>query len=124
MKGCDFIEDYQGYRPPLTFARLQSEHADWARRNFGDPKLGAVGSILGAMEELGELAHATLKQSQGIRGTDEQHDASAKDAVADVIIFLADFMTRRGWDLQATMEHVWGEVKQRNWRSNPETGAA
>jgi hypothetical protein len=122
----------------LTFRQLQEQHAEWAERHFGsegDPRYHQRGAAVGVAEELGEfaavaesdqhvveltralgrLAHATLKRHQGIR-TAEDHEARAKDAVADMIIFATDYATRCGWDLQSIMEGVWSEVQQRDWR--------
>lgn len=76
------------------------------------------------MEELGELCHAHLKQEQGIRGTAAQHEAKAKDAIGDILIYLADYTAGRGWDLQAIVEDTWAEVSRRDWRANPADGKA
>ena len=105
----------------LTFRQLQAEHGEWAKRNFGADINPAL-SLLGVMEELGELAHAHLKGVQRIRGTTAEHDAAAKDAIADCLIFLCDYTSRRGWDLQEIVEATWAEVRQRDWRANPASG--
>ena len=106
-------------RAPLemTFRSLQEEQRAWARHNF--PDQAAYMSLLGAVEELGELAHAHLKQEQGIRGTAAEHEEKAKDAVADVVIFLSDYCSKRGFEFQAIIEKTWAEVKKRDWRKNP-----
>jgi NTP pyrophosphatase (non-canonical NTP hydrolase) len=103
----------------LTFRDLQEQNREWANRNF-DPNTPAWQPLLGAVEELGELAHAHLKQAQSIR-TNEDHEANGRDAVADVIIYLCDYSSRRGWDLQEIVETAWNEVKQRDWKKNPST---
>ncbi len=87
---------------PLTFRQLQEEQAPWVAHNF--PGREAYYPLLGAIEELGELAHAHLKNIQGIRGTPEEHHAAKIDAVADTITFLADYCTASGIDLQDAME--------------------
>lgn len=74
------------------------------------------------MEELGELTHSHLKQLQGIRGTPEEHVAKAKDAVGDIIVYLADYCTRRGWDLENIVSDVWAEVSKRDWVVYPLNG--
>lgn len=104
----------------ITFRTLQLEVSEWANRNFGsrdqnDPLLGAV-------EEIGELCHAVLKAKQGIRGTAEQHQEAAKDAVGDVIVYLADFCALRGFSLQDIVQDTWEGVKQRDWTKNPANG--
>lgn len=104
----------------LTFEQLQQEQREWSLKNFGPHD--AIDPLLGAFEELGELAHAVLKQRQGIRGTAEEHEAAAKDAVADTIIFLADYCTCRGWDLGQIVAETWAFVRQRDWTANKKDG--
>lgn len=103
----------------MTFAQLQSEVAPWVAHNFGSQP--AWKPLLGVQEEVGELAHAYLKLAQGIR-TNEDHDAKAKDAVGDIIIFLCDFCTQSGYDLEALVTSCWDQVKQRDWKKNSVTG--
>src|SRR5688572_17945800 len=52
----------------------QKEVVAWGKRNFGEQP--AHRFLLGMLEELGELSHAHLKQEQGIRGTNEEHEAA------------------------------------------------
>ncbi|KKK62283.1 hypothetical protein LCGC14_3005880, partial [marine sediment metagenome] len=75
-----------------------------------------------ALDAIGRLAHADLKQSQGIRGSDAEHEADAKDAIGDLLIYLAGYTTRRGWNLQDIIEEVWSQVKARDWRRWPNYG--
>lgn len=97
---------------------LQNEQRPWVKHNFGDRPSWMP--LLGIVEELGELAHAHLKQAQGIR-RQENHEELAKDAVADIVIFLADYCSARGFDLEQLVSDTWAEVKQRDWKKNPET---
>ena len=103
----------------LTFRRLQLEQIPWVAHNFGGRD--STKPLLGAMEELGELAHAHLKAAQNIR-TNEDHEAAAKDAVADIVIFLADYCTSCDYDFQTVVEETWAKVKQRDWVKYPEHG--
>lgn len=80
--------------------------------------------FLGLVEELGELAHALLKKAQRIRGTPDEHEAAAKDAIGDLLIFASGFCCRMGWDLQEILEATWAEVRERDWRTNPVCGTA
>ena len=105
----------------LTFRDLQEQQRPWVAHNF--PGRDSYYPLLGAVEEIGELAHAHLKRVQGIRGTDEEHHAAAQDAVADVVIFLADYCSACGYDLQAVMETTWAQVQKRDWRADPQNGA-
>ena len=96
--------------------QLQEEVKSWSRYNFGSQP--SWRQLLGAVEEIGELAHAHLKREQGIR-SHENHTAAAKDAVADIIIYLADYCATEGFDMEAIVQETWDRVKQRNWRKNP-----
>lgn len=103
--------------PKLTFARLQNEHSSWAAKNFPDSKEPYI-ALLGVQEEVGELSHHVLKALQGIRGSKEHHIEQQKDAVGDILIFLADFCNKANFNMQEIIERVWGEVKQRDWSKN------
>jgi NTP pyrophosphatase (non-canonical NTP hydrolase) len=107
----------------MSLRDLQTEVDEWATRNFGAHETrGTHQPLLGAVEELGELSHAHLKWEQGIRGTPEELAAKAKDAVADVIIFLTDYCNLRGFDLQDIVSDTWDQVLERDWKKNPQTG--
>ena len=105
----------------LNFAKLQREVGAWSRKNF--PNNTPENPFLGMVEELGELAHALLKAKQGIRGTAEQHEAAAKDAIGDLLVYMADFCERKGWSMQEIIESVWAVVKQRDWTKNKKDGS-
>lgn len=74
----------------INWPQLVTERDAWVAKNF-PPYPGEVpgnDSIIGCIEELGELAHAYLKAKHGIRGTQREHDAAAKDAIGDLIVYL------------------------------------
>lgn len=106
----------------FSLRQFQSEQAAWAARNFdvSDP----VDPLLGLVEEVGELSHATLKARQGIRGTAEEHRAAARDAVGDIAVYLADFCTRSGFDLEEVIAETWDAVKARDWKKDNIFGGA
>ena len=105
---------------PFTLRQLQDEQRPWVAHNFAGRH--PYYPLLGAMEELGELSHAHLKALQGIRGTPEEHHAAKVDAVADIIIFLSDYCTAEGIDLQDAVERTWAEVRKRDWKADPMHG--
>lgn len=72
---------------------------------------------MGVAEEVGELSHAHLKQHQGIR-LEEDHEAKARDAVGDILIYLADYCNAREFSLQDCLDKAWDEVKQRDWQKH------
>lgn len=97
--------------------KIQKEHKEWGKRNFGDSP--SWQPLLGVQEEVGELSHAHLKEAQGIRGT-ENHEENAKDAIADIILYLIDYCNRRDFDIETILQETWDKVKQRDWKKNPE----
>jgi NTP pyrophosphatase (non-canonical NTP hydrolase) len=109
-------DDGEGRLPLLTLRQLQAELRPWQEHNF--PGRESWQPLLGIQEEVGELSHAHLKEHQRIRGTPEEHQAEAKDAVADVVVFLADYCNARGWDFQQLLEETWAEVRKRDWQAD------
>lgn len=111
-------------------AALQEEHAQWTRRNF--PGQTSHQPLLGVIEEVGELAHAHLKNEQKIRGYGDARGgdvegrrrtrAEVSDAIGDIVIYLSGYCTTNGYDLQECVETAWAEVSKRDWVANPETG--
>ena len=104
----------------MELRKLQAQVGEWARKNF--PHGRNYHPLLGAVEEMGELAHAHLKAEQGIR-INEDHEAAIKDAIGDIVIYLADYCERNLVDFAEAVEGSWNEVKKRDWINNKETGA-
>lgn len=104
----------------LTLRQLQQEQVVWQEHNF--PSRDNYYPLLGAMEELGELAHAHLKSLQKIRGSAVEHRAKASDAVADIVIFLADYCSANGIDFQDALNVTWEMVSKRDWKRDPVSG--
>ncbi len=100
----------------IDLKKIQKEQDVWSNHNFKNKK--PYQPILGAAEEVGELAHAFLKMEQGIRGTREEHLAAMKDAVGDACVFLMDLCNQMGWQMDEVIESTWNEVKKRNWRQD------
>jgi len=110
----------------MIMRQVQDEINEWSERNFGKVPNEQiplrVSSFLGMVEELGELAHAMLKWSQGIRGTPEEHQEAVKDSIADLLVFTLDFCGRNGMDAERLLADVWSKVKQRDWTKNQMNG--
>lgn len=70
------------------FEKIQKEHKIWAAKNFGEQVIEDY--ELGMIEEVGELAHAVLKQKQNIRNN-ENHAENILDAVGDITIYLIGY---------------------------------
>lgn len=106
--------------PSITLNDLQEQLKPWTAHNFGDrPKHHP---LLGIVEEVGELSHAHLKDEQGIRGTKEKHHAKKVDALADILIFMADYANQECISLQDALDETWPKVRSRDWKKNKDTG--
>lgn len=83
----------------LDWEQLVVERNAWIEHNFPNEMDNNPGlaSVMGVIEELGELAHAHLKEDQAIRGTAKEHQAAAKDAIGDISVYLLGVMNR--WSL-------------------------
>jgi NTP pyrophosphatase (non-canonical NTP hydrolase) len=104
----------------VDLTEMQEQRDEWVARNF--PEHGVEDSILGAVEEIGELAHAYLKQKQGIRGDPAEMEGMMADAVADCVIYLAGVCSYLGIEYGRLVEETWNFVKQRDWVAYPENG--
>jgi len=104
----------------LQLTHLQSERDEWVARNF--PGDDMPHSLLGAVEELGELTHHYLKLQEGIRGSADHHREEIGDAVADCVIYLAGVCSWLGVDFGALVQDTWDTVKQRDWQAFPQDG--
>jgi NTP pyrophosphatase (non-canonical NTP hydrolase) len=106
--------------------KIQAEIFEWSTRNFGELPNSQIplriSSFLGMVEEVGELAHAVLKWSQGIRGTAEEHQAEVEDSIADLLVYTLDFCARNNMDAEMLLANVWAKVKLRDWKKNAATG--
>ena len=108
--------------PSPTLSKTQEAIEEWLQRQpFGLQK--SWEPLLGRFEEIGELAHAHLKQVQGIR-TNENHEAMGKDAIGDIFVFMTGYCITRGWSLQECINIAWGEVSKRDWSKNKDNGKA
>lgn len=94
--------------------KYQNDVGEWSRKNFGDQDIRNC--VLGVAEETGELCHAILKDTQGIRNN-EDHEENAKDAVGDIIIYLMDLCSRKGWNIEDILDKTMEEVMERDWRN-------
>jgi len=104
----------------MRLNELQRHVKQWTDYNFPDSK--PHHPLLGIGEEAGELMHAHLKAEQGIRGDVAKHKAQAEDAIGDLLIYLADYCNRMGYDLEQCLTETWSRVRQRDWKKNTETG--
>lgn len=109
-------------RGTIDLELLQLATREWRQKNFDADKRDAMHQLAGVFEEGGELAHAVLKLSQGIRGDEHQHLEEATDAVGDIIIFLCGLCDALGIHMSAAVQQAWREVEERDWRKDPILG--
>lgn len=132
------LEQEADYIGRIDLRVLQQQHKEWAETNFGDNR----DPFMGMTEEAGELAeallcqaalsmglgrlsHALLKQKQGIRGTFEEHEEAAKDAVGDVFFYMLDLCNLKKWKAEQIIFDTWTKVLQkRNWKADPINGGS
>jgi NTP pyrophosphatase (non-canonical NTP hydrolase) len=105
-----------------TLNEIQEEVRDWANHNFGHRE--DWHPLMGAVEEIGELAHAFLKRAQGIRHSRAECDAMIRDALGDIMIYLFDFCDMQGISLSDAVEETWSRVKKRDWTKNLVDGSS
>lgn len=74
-----------------TLKTLQEEQKPWVLKNFGERP--AWQPLLGIAEEMGELFQAFWI-------VDDAYAHEVKDALADIMIYMADFCTAMNFDLQ------------------------
>lgn len=94
---------------------FQGKVVEWNLKNFGGHFGSEYRLLLGLTEELGELCHAHLKGEQNIRHTKEEIIKLKKDAIGDLVIFLANYCDSQNFKLSDCMNIAWGAIKNRNW---------
>lgn len=97
---------------------LQTDAQIWARYNF--PNSQQWMPLVGAVEELGELAHAFLKLKQGIRGITSISEQ--EDAIGDIVIYLIDFCNLNDINFGKAVCSTWEKVSKRDWKKDPIAG--
>ena len=105
----------------INLKKFQQEQKKWSERNFPVTGNHNYRPLLGAIEELGELAHAHLKAEQGIR-INQNHLEAKIDAIGDIVIYLSDYCNKEGLSLHDCIKETWDKVKQRDWNKNKVNG--
>jgi len=105
----------------MELSEFQKEVKGWADHNFPDGEPWEP--LVGAMEELGELSHAHLKEHQSIR-IETNYFLDKQDAIGDIIVYLADYCNRNGLDLEWCVSSAWKVASSRDWIKYPEDGVS
>lgn len=78
----------------IDWKKLVAERDTWIEHNFPDRHIADPGeSIMGVIEEVGELSHQVLKGAQGVRYAS---DEKAQDAIGDISVYLMGVMSFTG----------------------------
>lgn len=99
-------------------SNTQEEIRLWSKHNF--PAETAITNLLGVVEEVGELAHAELKGTMGVR--EGVSLDSCKDAVGDILIFLMSYCNQKEVSMDYILQGTWNKVRQRDWVLYPKNG--
>jgi NTP pyrophosphatase (non-canonical NTP hydrolase) len=126
----------------MNLRKFQKAHYQWVQHNFPNrkhhqPLLGTTEecaelidamlsstAMLNVMSMIGALSHSHLKMEQGIRGTPADHQAAKEDAVGDILIYLTDYCSLNGIDMEKALETSWSEVSKRDWIKFPKNGVS
>jgi len=72
--------------------------------------------LIGALEELGEVAHALLKYRQGVMGyTPEKFLAEIADGVGDTVIYLSQLCQETGISIETSLMEAADRVLNRTY---------
>jgi NTP pyrophosphatase (non-canonical NTP hydrolase) len=104
----------------MNLEQIKLAIKQWRDYNF--PKATAESQLLGVVEELGELSHAHLKESQGIRKMDYRH--AKQDAIGDMMIFLLNYCELQDLDVMECINIAWAEASKRDWVKYPKNGVS
>lgn len=99
-------------RTGVQLSELQAKVKEWQGANFGEVQVWEL--VLGACEEVGELAHCVLKRH---RSMDRQEDLEARmrDAIGDIVVFLMGVCEEEKWDIGEIIKETVGTVVERKW---------
>lgn len=105
-----------------VISQVQLEVGKWKQENF--PEEIPAQTLMGVVEEVGELCHLQLCGEQGRReGKDPKSLPTLKmDAVGDIVVFLAQYCNSQSLDLEHCVEVTWNKVKHRTRANYPEGG--
>lgn len=102
--------------------RWQKPLAAWQERELPceDKDKQTLRVMVGAAEELGEVARCVLKRSQEIRATEHVWTSRAEEEIGDVCVFLMQLCALLGLDFEACIERAAQKVLGRDWSSKKE----
>lgn len=116
----------------MTLTKIQKLVAAWAENNFGRLPETGNRTVMGVVEETGELleiflavtqlCHFQLKGEQGIRYDEEEVRQLKMDAIGDIVIYLCNYCDSQGLSLNECVRKAWEEVRERNWKRDSKTG--
>jgi len=94
----------------MTFHELEEKVVQWARDRQIIPNSNPTSQLMKTVSELGELADATLKNS----------DDERVDGVGDVLVTLILYCELSGFDITMCLGRAYDTIKDRKGTLTPE----
>jgi NTP pyrophosphatase (non-canonical NTP hydrolase) len=105
-----------------TLSTVQRESREWRAQAYPETRNIEL-QALGVCEEAGELAHAVLKNKQGIRGYDrDKTRKEVADAIGDIMIYACGVADELDIDVSRAVNDAWQHVKERNITQGSDAG--
>jgi NTP pyrophosphatase (non-canonical NTP hydrolase) len=105
-----------------TLSTVQRESREWRAQAYPETRNIEL-QALGVCEEAGELAHAVLKNKQGIRGYDrDKTRKEVADAIGDIMIYACGVADELDIDVSRAVHDAWQHVKERNITQGSDAG--
>jgi NTP pyrophosphatase (non-canonical NTP hydrolase) len=105
---------------------LQKRLKEWQEENFKPEDITTEWMALGALEELGEMAHILVKAKQKIRerqaGLDKKALEDIADGVCDCVIYLMQLCSHLNIQFGKALFDTADEVLKRNWKDKKTDG--
>jgi NTP pyrophosphatase (non-canonical NTP hydrolase) len=103
----------------VDMSKLQVRLYRWQVKHFDNQDSWRL--FVGAVEEMGELARAILKNAQKIRGFDDKQKflEASGDAIADIIVYLTQLATNLRLDIGQLFYETAKVVMERDWTKHP-----
>jgi len=108
----------------IELENYRKELRSWQLKNFPKDSNAPEWMMVGAIEELGEIARAMLKFHQQIREFKDPEVAkrAISDGYADLNVYLLQVMSIYGIDPEEAMSQTFNHVLSRDWTKNTVNG--
>ena len=87
------------------------QHELEARAERNIPRSATYQSLIGVFQEIGKLTRMQI-EDEGISDVPENRQAAKRQAIGDVIIYMARYCTAQGWSLAEIIYEAWQKTKR------------